>query len=143
MNKRHDIGGIITSIFDKVSDLVFTSIGGSNNQPIFELQDKYLLAAQKVGLAALLEGLLDISERPTRRGNTSAFSCISKAWAAWHPHAHEGNHGGAALQGANEGSRQIEVTAKTAESLIVYVQPNGNGPDIISFREFSDVVRRQ
>ena len=47
-----------------------------------------------------------------------------------------------ALQGATDGSRQIEITAKTTETLIVYVQPNGNGPDIISFREFADVVRR-
>ena len=49
---------------------------------------------------------------------------------------------GATLQVSTDGSRQIEITAKTTESLIVYVQPNGNGPDIVSFREFADVVRR-
>ena len=50
---------------------------------------------------------------------------------------------GGVLQGATEGSRQIEITAKTTGTLIVYVQPNGNGPEIISFREFADVVRRR
>jgi uncharacterized radical SAM superfamily Fe-S cluster-containing enzyme len=49
---------------------------------------------------------------------------------------------GTALRGATDCSRQIEVTAKTTECLIVYVQPNGTGPDIISFREFAAVVRR-
>jgi len=39
-------------------------------------------------------------------------------------------------------SYKIDITAKATESLIVYVQPNGNGPDIISFREFADVVER-
>jgi len=34
------------------------------------------------------------------------------------------------------------ITAPSTEPRIVHVQPNGDGPDIISFHEFADVVAR-
>ena len=47
-----------------------------------------------------------------------------------------------ALQGAYEASYHIEITANVRETLIIYVQPNGNGPNVISFSEFAEVIRR-
>ena len=62
-------------------------------------------------------------------------SVIPRNYAAW-----LASH--SAIQGANEVSRQIEVTAHTGTPVIVYVQPNGAGPGIISFQEFAEIVRR-
>jgi len=45
------------------------------------------------------------------------------------------------LQGLNEASREIRVTSRVRECLIVYVQPEGAGPDVVSFREFQAVVQ--
>ena len=44
------------------------------------------------------------------------------------------------LQGITEISYNIEITTFVTESLIVYVQPNGEGKDIINFDEFSTIV---
>ena len=46
-----------------------------------------------------------------------------------------------ALQGVNEASCQIEITANIEKSLVLYVQPNGDNPNVISFYEFAEVVR--
>jgi len=106
-------------------------------------QDKYLLAAQKVGLPALLEGLLDIFRATNAKRKYFCLLLHLESMGLLRiPMQMKEIMAGATLQGATDVSRQIEITAKTTESLIVYVQPNGNGPDIISFLEFADVVRR-
>ena len=45
-------------------------------------------------------------------------------------------------QGADEAAWSIVITAQTTEARVVYVQPNGSGPDVISFPEFAEIVRR-
>ena len=49
---------------------------------------------------------------------------------------------GQSLRGAPAASSGIVITAPSTEPRIVHVQPNGDGPDIISFHEFADVVAR-
>jgi len=106
-------------------------------------QDRYLLAAQKVGLPALLGGLLDIFRATNaKRKYFYLLQHLESMGLLRIPMQMRDIMAGVALQGVTDSSRQIEITAKTTESLIVYIQPNGNGPDIITFREFADVVRR-
>ena len=106
-------------------------------------QDKYLLSAQKAGLPALLGGLLEIFRATNaKRKYFCLLQHLESMGLLRIPMQMKNIMAGGALQGATVGSRQIEITAKTTENLIVYVQPNGNGTDIISFREFADVVRR-
>lgn len=106
-------------------------------------QDKYLLAAQEVGLPALLEGLLDIFRATNaKRKYFCLLLHLERMGLLRIPMQMNEIMAETTLQGANDASRQIEVTAQTTGSLIVYVQPNGKGQDIISFREFADVVRR-
>lgn len=106
-------------------------------------QDKYLFAAQKIGLPALLDGLLDIFRATNAKRK---YFCLLQHLESMSllriPMQMKDIMVVGALRGATDGSRHIEITAKTTENLIVYVQPNGNGPDIISFREFADVVRQ-
>ncbi len=106
-------------------------------------QDKYLLAAQGVGLAGLLEGLLDIFRATDAKRKYFCLLRYLESMALLRiPAQMRDIMEGATLQGVTEVSRQVEVTYKSTETLIVYVQPNGDGPEIISFREFADVVSR-
>ena len=106
-------------------------------------QDQYLLAAQKVGLTRLLEGLLDIFRATnSKRKYFCLLQYLESMGLLRIPQQMKEIMSRSTLQGASEASRQIEVTAQARESLIVYVQPNGTGPDIIPFSEFADVARR-
>lgn len=106
-------------------------------------QDKYLLAAQNVGLTGMLDGLLEIFRATNvKRKYFFLLLHLEKMGLLRIPIQLKGLMTGTTLQGVNDLSHQIEVTSKATETLIVFVQPNGVGPDIISFREFADVVRR-
>ena len=49
---------------------------------------------------------------------------------------------GKSRRGAPAASKGVVVTAPSSTPRIVYVQPNGDGPDVVSFEEFADVVAR-
>jgi len=106
-------------------------------------QDNYLLAAQKAGMKRLLEGLLDIFRATnSKRKYFSLLQHLESMGLLRIPLQMKDLMARSRLQGANEASHQIEITAQVDECLIVYVQPNGNGPDIISFHEFVNIVRK-
>lgn len=106
-------------------------------------QDKYLEAARGVGLPRLLEGLLDIFRATTYKRKYFRLLEHLEAMGLLHiPISMKEIMNQPTLRGANEASRQIEVMGSAQESLIVYVQPNGTGPEVISFHEFADVVQR-
>lgn len=106
-------------------------------------QDKYLLAAQEVSLCNLLKGLLEIFRATNSK---QKYFCLLEHLERMElikiPISMKEIMAQPTLQGANEASRQVEVAAYAGESLIVYVQPNGTGPDIISFKEFAGIVQR-
>jgi hypothetical protein len=139
---------------DKSYKIDYVAMSASNDTAVFvELkteglsrrpeQDKYLLAAQAAGLSRLLDGLLDIFRATNSKRkyfylleHLEAMGLLRIPLAMNEIMAHSN------LQGANEVSRQIEVTAHTGTPVIVYVQPSGAGPGIISFQEFAEIVRR-
>jgi len=116
-------------------------------------QDRYLLAAQDAGLAALLSGVLDIFRATDSKPK---YFCLLKQLESIGllriPESLTAIMAGPTLQGANEASGDVEVTAKAEKPLIVYILPNAPKvaagqtdavtPVIISFSEFADVVRR-
>lgn len=106
-------------------------------------QDKYLKAAREAGLPCLLEGLLAIFRATTYKRK---YFCLLEHLEGLDllriPISMKEIMNQPTLRGVNQASRQIEVMGSLRESLIVYVQPNGTGPDVISFHEVADVVRR-
>ena len=108
-----------------------------------EEQDKYLLAARDLGLPVLLAGLLDIFRATKAK---QKYFCLLEHLANMGllriPDELRAIMARPDIRGTTAASRAIEITAHTADTLIVYVQPNGVGPDIISFAEFAEVVRR-
>jgi hypothetical protein len=106
-------------------------------------QDEYLLAAQKVGLFSLLKGLLDIFRATNAKRKYFCLLLHLESMGLLRiPDSMNKIMKKPDLRGVNKASRQINITAKATETLIVYVQSNGNGPNIISFEEFADIVRR-
>jgi hypothetical protein len=105
-------------------------------------QDKYLLASQQAGLTRLLDGLLDIFRATnSKRKYFSLLLHLERMKLVKIPDTLSTIMAGSSLYGATEASRQVQILAQDTEPpLIVYVQPSGNGPDVISFREYADFV---
>ena len=106
-------------------------------------QDLYLQAARKAGFRTLLSGVLDIFRATNaKRKYFHLFEHLEAMGVLRIPGDMKEIMARRGLQGATEASRRIEITAQATETLVIYVQPNGDGPDIISFAEFAAVVRR-
>ena len=106
-------------------------------------QDKYLIAAQKIGIPGLIDGLLKIFRvTNAKRKYFYLLLHLERMGLLRIPTQLKDIMEGKALQGASGASKQIEVTAKYTDSMIVYVQPNGSGPNVITFREFAEVVQQ-
>lgn len=106
-------------------------------------QDEYLLAARQVGLPGLLAGLLDIFRATnSKRKYFRLLQYLESLDLLQIPTSLKEIMARSHLQGANQASRQIVITRIPIQSRIVYVQPTGEGEDVISFEEFAKVVEK-
>ena len=106
-------------------------------------QDKYLQAARDAGLSALLAGLLDIFRvTQSKRKYFRLLEHLESMGLLAIPAPMKEIMSRRRLQGAVEASNAVEITANATECIIVYVQPNGRGPDVISFEEYRAVVQQ-
>ena len=113
--------------------------GGSRR----EAQDQYLLAAQAAGLPALLEGLYAIFRvTKSKRKYFALLRHLEHVGLLSIPDALKEIMAGPSLRGASAAADAITITAPSSRPCIVYVQPTGDDPNVISFREFADVVGR-
>jgi len=106
-------------------------------------QDKYLIAARDAGLPCLLNGILEIFRATNSKRK---YFCLLEHLEGLDllriPIHMKEIIARPNLQGVNSASLQIEITTQVSACRIVYVQPNGSGPDVISFQDFSAVVQR-
>ena len=106
-------------------------------------QDEYLIAARDAGLPRLLEGVLDIFRATnSKRKYFCLLEHIEGMGLLRIPMQMREIISRPCLLGINEASLQATVTARVCECLILYIQPNGSGPDVVSFKEFATVVQR-
>jgi hypothetical protein len=106
-------------------------------------QDLYLQAARKAGFRTLLSGVLDIFRATNaKRKYFYLLEHLEGMGVLRIPVDMKEIMARRGLQGATEASRRIEITTQATDTMIMYVQPNGDGRDIISFTEFAAVVRR-
>lgn len=106
-------------------------------------QDEYLLASQRVGLPALLDGLCSIFRATkAKRKYFTLLQHLEHMGLLQIPGELTEIMAGPSLRGASQASTDIVVTSPSTIPHIVYVQPNDDGPDgtIVSFREFAGVV---
>jgi hypothetical protein len=106
-------------------------------------QDKYLLASREAGFPALLGGVLDIFRATnSKRKYFALLEHLESMGLLRIPMEMKEIMSHPGLQGATEASRAIEITSSAADSIILYVQPNGTADDIISFEDFRAVVQK-
>ena len=106
-------------------------------------QDAYLVAARDVGLSRLLEGLLDIFRATNaKRKYFCLLEHLETMGLLRIPAQVKEIMARPNLQGVIEASRHIEIASHANECLIMYVQPDGTQPDVISFEDFATIVRR-
>ena len=113
--------------------------GGSRS----EKQDQYLAAAKQTGLSALLEGLLTIFKATSaKRKYSHLLDSLARMDLIDIPDTMYDILARDNLQGITEASRDVRITCAVRQCHIIYVQPNGQGPDVISFDDFRAVVMR-
>ena len=106
-------------------------------------QDKYLLASREAGFPALLGGVLDIFRATnSTRKYFALLEHLESMGLLRIPMEMKEIMSRTTLQGATEASRTIQIVTRATESIIVYVQPSGQGDDIISFEDFRAVVQK-
>ncbi len=112
-------------------------------------QAKYLKAAQRAGMTALLTGLLDIFQATkAKRKYFCLLEYLEKMKLISIPENVKEIMSRPNIQGITKAARDIKITTKVKEAIIVYIQPNEEnqenkeGIEIIPFHEFSEVVRR-
>lgn len=109
-----------------------------------ESQDQYLIASQAVGLTKLLEGIISIFKTPTSKRKYYHLLCeLEKLGQLSLPKAFHKKMQSDTLRGIKSLTDQIEVTSQVEEIEIVYVQPYGEGENVISFRDFYEVVKKK
>ncbi|MCB0200712.1 MAG: hypothetical protein H6649_12920 [Caldilineae bacterium] len=105
-------------------------------------QDEALFAAHKVGLPTLVSGIVDIfkSSSCDKRKYFYLLEYLENLGLVRLPSDLKEIMSRARLQGVTKASQQITVTAKASETRILYVQPTGSDPDVLSFEDFRTVV---
>ena len=140
IDKSYKIDYVVLSADAEKAILVELKTEGMSRR---DNQDKYLLASRKAGLPILLGGVLDIFRATnSKRKYFCLLEHLESMGLLRIPMQMKEIMTHLSLQGVTEVSREIEITTQATESIIVYVQPNGNGPDIISFEEFRSVVQK-
>lgn len=140
IDKSYKIDYVALSADADKAILVELKTEGSSRR---ESQDKYLLASREAGFPALLGGVLDIFRATnSKRKYFTLLELLESMGLLRIPMEMKEIMSHPNLQGVTRASNSIEVTASVTDSVIVYVQPNGNGDDIITFEDFRDVVQK-
>ena len=108
-----------------------------------EQQDNYLAAAKAAGLAPLLAGVLDIFRASSsRRKYFYLLERLADLGLLNIPGTLHDIMLRPVPTGAAQASRAVTITSQVSACQIVYVQPHGSGPEIISFNDFRSVVSK-
>ncbi len=106
-------------------------------------QDEYLRDASKVGLEALLRGLIRILQATNKkRKYFHLFRMLEEIGMMEIPDEIHQKFSSKYLRGITAMIPKIRVTAPPTEVEVVYIQPRGKGENIISFKEFASLIDR-
>ena len=106
-------------------------------------QDAYLKAAKEAGLLSLLEGVLEIFRATNaKRKYIHLIDQLASMGLYQIPDSAREIMAGDNLRGITEASRAVAITSAVTDCAIVYIQPQGSGPESISFGDFSKTVQK-
>ena len=106
-------------------------------------QDRYLAASQKAGMNSLLVGLIQIFMATDAKRK---YLCLMKELEAMGqlriPREVLEIAEGSSLRGITIAAKGITAISKAKSVRTIYIQPNEDGPDMVSFDEFADVIEQ-
>jgi len=138
IDKSYKIDYVAVSRSGNVAYLVELKTDGESRR---ESQDKYLVASKRAGMTKLLKGVLMIFRATQAKRK---YFCLLKQLAGMGlldiPLELEDIMRRKSLKGASAASEAVKITSKVASCEILYIQPEGEGEQIISFAEFADII---
>ena len=141
INKSFKIDYLLLDASAKQAVFVELKTEGRSRRPE---QDRYLLAAKEAGLPALLGGILHIFRATTaKRKYFLLLDSLSRMGLLELPSSMREDMQRDRLQGVTRLSDEVKITCDVKTCHIVYVQPTGKGPGIISFDGFRKIVERR
>lgn len=108
-------------------------------------QDRVLDAAREVGICSLVGGVCELfraTSSDAKRKYYVLLEQIKEMGLVRIPDQLREIMSRSSLHGVTHASRQIEIIEDSIETVVVYIQPKGNGPDTISFEDFLATVRK-
>lgn len=137
-DKSYKIDFVAVSKKGDIAYLIELKTDGSSRR---DSQDKYLLAAQTVGMKALLEGVVKIfNATQAKRKYFHLLKQLENMGQIVIPTNMNEIILRKSLIGINEASKSIQIVTQVAKCKILYIQPKGEAENIISFREFAGII---
>jgi hypothetical protein len=104
-------------------------------------QDYYLKAVKNIGLAELIHGLVKIFKATNvKRKYFHLFKMLEDAGVIEIPNELESLVFSKNMRGVNALVNDVKIVAPVGELKVVYLQPTGEGENIINFEEFAGLI---
>ena len=140
IDKSYKIDYVALSKRGDIAYLVELKTEGASRR---DSQDKYLAASQAVGMEALLEGVLKIFRATqAKRKYFYLLKQLEAMGLLEIPLELEKIMRRKSLQGAYEASEAVRITAKVARCEVLYIQPTGDGEQVVSFAKFAEIIEK-
>ncbi len=108
-----------------------------------DIQDDYLTAATKVGFTKLIQGLIEIFQATKKkRKYFHLFKMLEDADIIELPIQLQSRIFSKNMTGVNALIGEVKIVSPVMKNQVVYVQPTGDGENIISFNEFGSLIAR-
>jgi hypothetical protein len=106
-----------------------------------EDQDYYLTAVKNVGLVGLIHGLVKIFRATkVKRKYFHLFKMLEDAGIVELPSQLETLVFSKNMRGVNALIQEVKIVASVGEMKVLYLQPTGEGENVINFKEFGSLI---
>jgi hypothetical protein len=140
IDKSYKIDYVALSKSGNVAYLVELKTEGASRR---ESQDKYLYASQAVGMTALLEGVLRIFRATqAKRKYYYLLKQLEAMGLLEIPTDFEEAMRQKSLKGVNQASESVHITSEVSRCEVLYIQPNGDDEQVVSFATFADIIEK-
>lgn len=139
IDKSYKIDYVAISSDGKKAFLVELKTEGESRR---DSQDKYLLAAQNAGMASLLAGIVQIFKATQAKHKyLCLFDLLELLGQVRMPPSLTGVVREKSAQFQISEADGIEVTSRVESMRVLYIQPNGDGQNVINFKQFAAEIQ--
>lgn len=140
INKSYKIDYAAVAADAKKAVLIELKTEGESRR---QKQDQYLVRSQAAGFRELLKGIIQIFRATNaKRKYYHLLLSLEEIDQLYLPKSFKSIMQNSSLRGSVESSREIQIISKVEKAQIIYIQPNGEGEDIINFREIAQLLEK-